>query len=213
LGRSSQGSGRWQTGRDSAGAPRTRGGGGTIPGVTNNVQWTDYWNVDARISKAFRFGSFNLELFADISNLFNIKYMSSGGYGFFNGDDYNAYMKSLHLEDFPADLKQRIGYINIPGDDRPGDYRDFGVAFQPIVPVASFAELSNPQNQQARPFYYVADQKTYYQFVGGAWQQVEQGRLDQVLEDKAYIDMPNQEYFWFLNPRRIFWGIRFSLDF
>jgi hypothetical protein len=200
-------------GRYSAGAYLTWVGGGTIPGVTNNVQWTDYWNVDARISKAFRFGSFNLELFADISNLFNIKYMSSGGYGFFNGDDYNAYMKSLHLEDFPADLKQRIGYINIPGDDRPGDYRDFGVAFQPIVPVASFAELSNPQNQQARPFYYVADQKTYYQFVGGAWQQVEQGRLDQVLEDKAYIDMPNQEYFWFLNPRRIFWGIRFSLDF
>ena len=181
--------------------------------MTNNVQWTDYWNVDARISKAFRFGNFNLELFADISNLFHIKYLSIGGYGFFDGNDYNAYMKSLHLPEFPAEIRQRIGYINIPGDDRPGEYRDFGVEFQPIVPVATYAELSNPQNQQTRPFYYVQEQATYYQFVDGAWQQVPQGRLDQVLEDKAYIDMPNQEFFWFLNPRRIFWGIRFSLDF
>jgi len=208
--------GSWRVnllGRYSAGPYITWVGGGSIPGVTNNLQWTDFWNFDMRISKAFEFSSFRLEVFADISNLFNTKYFSVGGYGFVetDGRDYNAYMKSLHLPEFSAELRQRIGYINIPGDDRPGEYRDFDVEFQPIVPVATFAELSLPANQQTRPFYYVADQKMYYQLVGGAWQQVPQDRLDQVLEDNAYIDMPNQQYFWFLNPRAIFWGIRFSL--
>jgi hypothetical protein len=33
-----------------------------------------------------------------------------------------------------------------------------------------------------------------------------------VLDDKAYIDMPNQETFTFLDPRKIFFGIRLSFD-
>jgi hypothetical protein len=33
-----------------------------------------------------------------------------------------------------------------------------------------------------------------------------------VIDDKAYIDMPNMDTFTFLNPRRIFFGLRLSLD-
>jgi hypothetical protein len=31
--------------------------------------------------------------------------------------------------------------------------------------------------------------------------------MDKILKDKAYIDMPNQTYFNFLNPRQVLFGI------
>ena len=37
------------------------------------------------------------------------------------------------------------------------------------------------------------------------------GRVSDVLETKAYIDMPNQGYLNFLNPRNVFFGVRISL--
>ena len=49
-------------------------------------------------------------------------------------------------------------------------------------------------------------------FVNGQRQEVDPGKLEQVLDDKAYIDMPNQEAFTFLNPRNIFYGIRLSFE-
>jgi hypothetical protein len=102
--------------------------------------------------------------------------------------------------------------VNIPGEDRPGAVRKDGVSYQPIVALSRTADLSKVENQQPRPFYFVADVGKYYRFVDGQMAEVDQGTLDQVLEDKAYIDMPNQEAFTFLNPRNIFYGIRLSFD-
>lgn len=94
------------------------GPGGTRPGYSNNIQWKDYWNVDLRISKTFKFGPAAIELFADISNVFNIKYLDYRA-GFVDAKDWDAYMQSLHLpEDF-----SKFGYSNIVGDDKPGDIR------------------------------------------------------------------------------------------
>jgi hypothetical protein len=45
------------------------------------------------------------------------------------------------------------------------------------------------------------------QYVNGNWQQVDNSKLDKVLEDKGYIDMPNITSFNFLNPRNIYIGI------
>lgn len=147
-------------------------GGGNIPGIEYNVQWRDYWNVDLRISKTINFMGVNLQLFADISNLFNYKYMNPAGYGFVDANDYNAYMKSLHL---PAEIGDPLGYGNIPGNDRPGDYRT-----GPYIPWDPNA--SDDQKKE--------------------WE-----------KNKSYIDMPNQEYFTFLNPRDVFWGLKLSFDF
>jgi hypothetical protein len=49
------------------------------------------------------------------------------------------------------------------------------------------------------------------QYVNGQWVVADQSTVDRVLDNKAYIDMPNQEYLTFLNPRNIFWGLRISL--
>ena len=113
----------------------------------------------------------DLQLFADITNLFNYKYMTQ--YGFVDANDYLAYMKSLHL---PAEVfDERFGYVNIPGDDRPGDYRS-----GPYIPWDENASDS---------------------------------QKDEWRKNKSYIDMPNQEYFAFLNPRDIYWGLKLSYEF
>jgi len=149
----------------------TWAGGGSIPGIENNVQWNDYWNVDLRISKTFDLFGLQLQLFADITNLFNYKYMTQ--YGFVDANDYLAYMKSLHL---PEDVfDERFGYTNIPGNDKPGDYRT-----GPYIPWDDNA----PESQKEE------------------WR-----------KNKSYIDMPNQEFLTFLNPRDIFWGLKLSVDF
>jgi hypothetical protein len=154
-----------------------------------------------------------VQLFVDISNLFNTRYFP-GTYAFFGSYDYDKYMKSLHMPEFAEQFREQINniYVNIPGDDKPGAVRKEGVAYQPIVAVKLMTDLQRSENQQTRPFYYVQENGQYYQWVNGAMQPVDQAKLDQVLEDKAYIDMPNQEAFTFLNPRNIFYGIRLSFD-
>ncbi len=160
--------------------------GGSIPGVVNNVQWNDYINFDIRLSKRFSLGVVNLELFADINNLFNYKYMSQGG--FVDANDYLAYMRSLHLpkssfDNYPKnpDGSPNVGYSNTTdpsyfefGNDRPGDYR-----------IGEYH----------------------------AWDpNADQATKDQWLKNKSYIDMPNQTFLTFLNPRDIFWGLKLTLE-
>jgi hypothetical protein len=96
------------------------GPGGVRPGFENNIQWEDSYNIDLRISKAFDFGPLNIEFFADILNAINLKQM---GYraGFVDLNDYDDYMKSLHL---PEEYRQfASNYQFIAGKDKPGDIR------------------------------------------------------------------------------------------
>ncbi len=179
-------------------------GGGAYPGITNNIQWKDQWSFDLRVSKDLKFGPVNLQVFADIYNVFNLKQLTT--YGFTLGSDYSDYMKSLHLpEEF-----NRFGYGNIPGDDGPGDYRQPGTDFQPLSYADNIAAVTNPST---RAYYFNAADRQYYQYVGGNWQLVDQGRINDVLDKKAYIDMPNQEWFNFIDPRDVYFGIRLSFDF
>ncbi|MBI5731318.1 MAG: carboxypeptidase-like regulatory domain-containing protein [Ignavibacteriales bacterium] len=96
------------------------GPGGVKPGFDNNIQWTDNFNVDLRISKSFDFGPFNIEFFADIYNALNIKTLDYKA-GFVDLNDYDDYMKSLHM---PEEFRQfGNSYKFIAGTDKPGDIR------------------------------------------------------------------------------------------
>ncbi len=96
------------------------GPGGVKPLFENNIQWADNFGVDLRISKAFDFGPFNVEFFADILNAFNIKTFDYKA-GFVDLNDYDDYMKSLHL---PEDYREfGSSYKFIAGTDKPGDVR------------------------------------------------------------------------------------------
>lgn len=186
-----------------AGSYITWVGGGSIPGVIYNLQRRDTWFFDMRIGKSFKLAGTTIELFADIYNVFNIKQMSH--LGFIDAADFDSYMKSLHL---PEEFDQY--YDNIPGDDRPGDYRKAGVDYQPIVYASDVTTLVNPH---PRPIYYDASQKYYYRYVNNEWKPVDAAELQTVLESRAYIDMPNQDWFAFLPPRDVYFGLRFSVDF
>ncbi|HEX2867404.1 MAG TPA: TonB-dependent receptor [Ignavibacteriales bacterium] len=174
----------------SSGGYFTWTGGGSIPGVQNNVQWVDYYGMDLKVAKNLKFGPLNLQLFADIRNVLNNKYMDyfGGEAGFTDTKDYEAYMKSLHLpeSDFANFPKDETGNVKVPysnigvpgkyvyGNDKPGDYRTGEYhAWDENATDAQKAE----------------------------WR-----------KNKSYIDMPNQDYFTFLNPRDIYWGLRFSLE-
>jgi len=177
----------------------------TVPGIQYNVQWKDNYNVDLKISKAFVVGDFRFKFFLDIFNVFNFKHFS--GLSFHDSHDYNFYMQSLHL---PASITDKLKYDNIPGDDRPGDYRDEGVAFQPIEIVRALDKVTDPNT---RAIYYEVESKKYLEWSNDKWSEVNSSRIDQILEDKAYIDMPNQTYFTFLNPRSIFFGFTINYNF
>jgi hypothetical protein len=120
-------------------------------------------------------------------------------------------MQSLHLPEDIAGNESvpKLGYSNIPGDDKPGDYRRGGV-FTPMVSVGTLGGVTNPAPSA---FYHDRSTGRWAQFVGGTWVDVSPDRLQQVMDDKAYIDMPNLDTFTFLNPRDIFYGVRVSFDF
>ncbi len=170
-----------------------------IPGIEYNAQWKPYYNVDLKVSKIFNFGNIDLKFYMDLTNVFNFKHFS--GLSFRDIHDYNYYMQSLHL---PESEAGNLGYNFIPGDDQPGDYRDDGVEFVPMEWIHSIDDNFTPNS---RAIYYEATTKRYLQYKNGEWVSVDQAYLDEVLKTKAYIDMPNQTFFTFLNPRNIFFGI------
>jgi outer membrane receptor protein involved in Fe transport len=165
-----------------------------------NVQLVDYFNVDIRLNKTFSFKNVNIMLFMQVSNVFNIKRLS--GKGFYDGFDQQFYFTSLHLPESSA-------YDNIPGDDRIGDYRPNGVRFQPIEQTGNYTAETN-----IRPtaIYYNTPTKQYMRYANNSWSEVPAAEMQKILDDKAYIDMPNDESVNFLNPRQIFFGVNLSFN-
>lgn len=104
-----------------------------IPGLTNNVQWVDYYNVDMRLAKAFRgfpIKGADFQLYVDINNVFDFKFLNYAG--FVDSYDWEAYLGSLRFP-FESGIQK--------GNDRVGDYRPAGVAYDPLQP--------NPNNDPA----------------------------------------------------------------
>jgi outer membrane receptor protein involved in Fe transport len=175
--------------------------------IIPNVQVKDYYNIDLRLNKTLDFKTFAVMLFVEVKNLLNSKFLS--GKSFYNGSqnqesgDEGDYFKSLHLPLSRA-------YNNIPGDDRIGEVRKEGVDFQPIEQIGTISSLT-PANAIAGAKYYESTSKKYYEVVNGNWSEVDKATTQKILDDKAYIDMPNNSSFDFLNPRQFFYGISISV--
>lgn len=185
----------WRSGAWTTWSPNDRS-------IRNNVQETDHINSVLRLSKTFRLDKFQIQAFLDFDNLFNYRRMSLSNFTGKAGDrDY--YFSSLHLPEDKA-------YDNIPGDDRIGSYRKPGVAYQPMLQRGAI-DFGNDTGQ-AGVIYYDRATRRYVEYANNAWADVEKGRLDKILKDKAYIDMPNYSSFSFFNPRQIYFGLRVSMD-
>ena len=187
------------------------GGGGACPeGLSNNVRWVDRYNLDGRLGKAFDTQMGQLTVFADVTNLLNIRRLNEGAFMVI-GEDRTSYMRSLHRPDDTFEDIDPDPYRFIPGEDRPGDFRDPGVEFVPIEIVRSLDGVESPSE---RALYYEAPEDitegAYHQYVDGAWQRADEATVDRVLEEKAYIDMPNLRAFRFLYPREVTFGLRYT---
>jgi len=139
-------------------------------------------------------------LFVEVDNLLNTKRLS--GASFYDSNDEKDYFNSLHLPKNKA-------YNNIPGNDKVGDYREDDVKFQPIEAVGTIDSKTDPVEGV---FYYEKTTQKYMYYADGSWKDVPENTIKKVLEDKAYINMPNQDSFNFLNPRQVFFGLRMSFD-
>ncbi len=181
------------------------GPGPVKAGYENNIQWRDYINLDLRLSKTIDIGRVELEFFMDMYNALNIKYMGFQA-GFADAQDYYDYMASLHL---PADVVKEFNYGNIPGNDKPGDFRDYGIGYQPMEFAQRIYEVKNPNT---RAWYYDAETGLFYQWNGSNWNRVSNDKVKDALDKKAYIDNPNLPYTAFLNPRNIFFGIKLNVN-
>lgn len=180
-----------------------------IEGVKNNVRWRDYSMLDMRLSKNIHPNVVGgtVQLFVDIYNVFNLKHLRRHGVWHGGGDrDYEQYMESLHLpEDTFGDNPPPYEFI--PGNDTPGDYRKDGVDFHPIEIISG--DIQEVQDPHPFPLYYVKETGTYMEWKDGNWEEADSDLVNQVLDDKAYIDMPNLRFHSFLNPRSYRIGIRF----
>ncbi len=178
-----------------------------VPGIQYNFQWTNTYYLDLKITKIFPLKNLDVKFFADISNLLNFR--SFSGLSFYGIHDRDDYFQSLHL---PEDLAKPLGYNNIPGNDKPGDYRKDDVEYVPMGWIQDQTSMT-AQNANPKVIYYDASTKSYVQSVNEEWTAVAKSKVQKILDDKAYIDMPNQTYFTFLDPRSIFFGITLNYHF
>lgn len=174
--------------------------------IQNNIQVTDYFNMNLRLNKTFSFKMFAVTIFMETNNLLNTMRLS--GVSFYGNSDYLDYMASLHLPKSPAYDK-----TNIPGDDRVGAYHKVDVQYQPVF----YSGDVNGINVQASDFdpsviYYNSPTGKYMNYINGSWSEVDQNAMQKILDDKAYINMPNNSSFDFLNPRQFFYGISLSFN-
>ncbi|MDE2955563.1 MAG: TonB-dependent receptor [Bacteroidota bacterium] len=187
--------GSWQQG-----SKFTWTGGGSVPGVINNVSFRDYWNLNLRFSKSFVLRGRRAQFFVDVFNALNTRRLSFSG--FVDGNDQLSYLRSLHLPESP-DYQ-----TNIPGNDRIGAYRSYDTPYQPMERIPVRESVTQPQ---PKIIYWEYDSREYLVWRDGAWGPADSQMVRQVLDDKAYIDMPNQNFLTFLNPRDVYWGVRLSL--
>lgn len=164
-------------------------------GIENNVQYVDDFNTTARISKTMNFGKVRIQFMADVWNIFNTLRLRDR--------DNRDYRMSLHLPKSNA-------YDNIQGNDKLGDYRKPGVEWQPMEYRAVIDKAQVMPSE--RPIYYEGSTGEYWEFTEGSWKEVDQKRIDQVNEDKAYIFNPGPSTYWFTSPRSVTFGIRLSFN-
>ena len=138
---------------------------------------------------------FKIQFLVDIDNALNTLRL-----WYTDDQDYRI---SLHLP-------ESDDYDNIVGNDKIGDYRKPGVAYQPMEYRSDINRSVAPDREQV--IYFEGRTGQYWQYVNDQWTIVDSRRMYQILKDKAYIDMPKVSTFWFLNPRKIYFGLRVTFD-
>ncbi len=107
--------------------------------IDEYVQWAPQLTSDLRIQKSLTVSSTKLELFCDVANLFDMKYLSYSGFS--DQFDYLDYLQSLHFS-FEEGLEE--------GDDYVGTYREYDIEYDPLVPNPDNDSVIERENQIRR---------------------------------------------------------------
>ncbi len=108
--------------------------------LEDNLQWKGERYIDLRISKRLRVGRTSFELFSDINNVLNSKYISDSG--FYDYYDLYDYYRSLHLPMYEGAEYQVWG--STPGDDQVGDIQSDEKPYI-NMPDRGFLTFMNPR--------------------------------------------------------------------
>lgn len=155
--------------------------GAVIPGVQYNIQWPDQKNIDLRMSKDFNINKFNFRLYMDVTNLFNTK-------------------------NFTYDPVRGIGLAFSDGQDYR-DYMDSLLWPEDIGKPIGYTEFGDDKMGDLRP-----SDVEYDPLEPNPTNDPEiKARNDHRRETKSYIDNPNLEWLYYLNPRTYTFGIK--IDF
>jgi hypothetical protein len=141
----------------------------------------------------------DLEFFMDVSNVLNSKWLSYSGFA--GSRDWQSYRASLHL---PWEEGTEHG------SDELGVYRSWDTDYRPIFAVDSIGIVQGAP--QSHEIYWDKSNDSYRKWDDSIddWDEtpISQSDIDKLIEDKAYIDMPNIRSMSFLNPRQITLGVR-----
>ena len=166
---------------------------------TRSRPWVDTYSISSRLSRTFKSDMGDLEFFMDISNLLNSKWLSYAGFA--GSRDWEAYRASLHL---PWEEGTEHG------NDELGVYRSWDTEYRPIFAVDSIGIVQGAP--QSHEIYWDKSNDTYRKWNDSTndWDDtpISQSDIDKLIEDKAYIDMPNIRSMSFLNPRQFTIGVR-----
>ena len=94
-------------------------------GVRNDLHWKASWGFDMRFGKRWRVSKAAVELFADINNVFNLKYLASNAH--WDEQDRRDYRESLHLPQYANPEYDTVRDLAkgkyVPGNDQVGDVK------------------------------------------------------------------------------------------
>lgn len=108
--------------------------------LKQNLQWNDEYNLNARLNYSMKLIGYNFNFFLDVKNALDTKYLHSQG--FTDGNDYKAYLNSLHLPMYEGEEYQAAGLVD--GNDRPGDVKSEGKPYIDM-PDRDFLTYLNPR--------------------------------------------------------------------
>ena len=208
----------------------------TITQKSWNVRWVDSKTFDLKLSRNVKITErLNLNIWADMYNVFNFRALSTVGIGGLTNYDWDKYLESLH---FKKSVYDELGIDKfISGEDKIGMYKDPDIDFQPLVANPNIVDsdnVINPNfNAEEGVYYYIPDEENlsiilsnpglanenlnnnekYIEFIDGQYVAVSKSKINKVMDDKAYINMPNNSAFTFYNPRNIFIGLSLSFNF
>jgi hypothetical protein len=92
------------------------------PKFENNIQWQPWRTINARLNKTISYAGINMNLFLEIQNLLDWKYLDPNGFGGGVGiiSDKEAYLTSLKLEMYDDPVFEESEDFQ-PGNDKVGD--------------------------------------------------------------------------------------------